>query len=1064
MKKTLKWLITALLCVGCIGFATMAASCNQKQSYAVIYNVDKGKPVRQGTYTVGENFTLPTPTANASWYGWYFTGWYYDAACTKKVSRRDIDLSYVTDSKLTLYAGWSDIRTIYFDSKTTQILPEVEYHIGDTVKLADLPTPDAYVVGGQTCDFVCWVGANDNQPITGDFTMQTENMYLYARYNTGVNDQYDLKEVGYVPMNNSANTQVFDYTLNDGEIYSVDIVLPERPTTFNGDSGMILGAESFNPVSKQFNNYILMFVCAYENGFGSLVFYATQLTENTVVEKDALGNVVDEKTDSSTSFSLVKRVPLDSADLFGTAYYKKMMQYKENGGECTLTYTMRRRGDKTWYIGVDGTEYFSVTLEDSQTESTADNGENKVYTTTKKTWLVGENSKLVGLRAKTRNMAYKNLQVTDAELTLNFSAGVGSVDTAQKACSYNTPIGQLPVPTRSGYQFKYWYYVKNGEHVVIDENTVFDTEAWQIHAKACWEKDVPEYFNVAFNTGVQGYTVDSLTAWEAGNELETPTLARPFYTFSGNWYYDENCTQLVDLIDVDTSKAVDGTITLYAGCTYKDELFTSADWCYSNGVYTGTGTTLIDTQKLTSVGGLMRSGYTYSIDVILPCYNMSSYGNAYIYFGATGLDASSKYFKLVILGNAAANVDTHGAIQLWEQNGKTALVSRNRATEQLIATGFSEKYADYMLGNKTLKFTVGVVVKSSSCAVTIDGVELFSCNKKLLGEFFGFGSATSFAVNFCNITETKTVQVGYTGEGTQANPYKIKSVEDLTFFAERIGAGESYVGEYFALTNDIALDANTSWTPIAGSFAGILDGANYKITGLVIRSTLKNTGLFARLSGTVKRLTVYVDVESSAETVGGIAGITDGTCTIENCTVYGTIKGSWDVGGIVGSIAATQTTISGCNNYANIISTKSSGNSLIGGILGSSAASKKLSISNCKNYGSITANADFVGGVVGLLREDANSTVQNVYNYGNIIVAQNSKNVGGVIGCNRTSVTGAYCLSTATITLGTASQAANTYQAMGSETAYVGYAVGKNDTGGSLTQSGLCDENGTPVV
>ena len=70
-------------------------------------------------------------------------GVYTDAACTKKVSRRDIDLSYVTDSKLTLYAGWSDIRTIYFDSKTTQILPKVEYHIGDTVKLADLPTPDA---------------------------------------------------------------------------------------------------------------------------------------------------------------------------------------------------------------------------------------------------------------------------------------------------------------------------------------------------------------------------------------------------------------------------------------------------------------------------------------------------------------------------------------------------------------------------------------------------------------------------------------------------------------------------------------------------------------------------------------------------------------------------------------------------------------------------------------------------------------------------------------------------------------------------------------------------------
>ena len=443
--------------MGCIGAAVTAVGCAKEESYTVVYNVDKGKPVRQGTYTVGENFTMPTPTANGNWYGWYFTGWYYDEACTQKVSRRDIDLSYASGSTLTFYAGWSDVRKIYFDSRTTEILSGIEYHIGDEVKIADLPTPEPYVVGGQTCEFVCWVGANDNQPLTKDFRMQTEDMYLYARYDTGVNDQYELKDTGYVPMNTSANTTVFDYTLNDGEVYSLDIVLPEIPTSFNGDSGMILAAESFNAVSKQFDNYMLMFVCAYENGFGSLVFYATQLTETVTVEKDAEGNVINESTDSASSFSLVKRVPLESTDLFGTAYYKKMMEYKANGGECTLTYTMRRQGDKTWHIGVDGVEYVSVTLEDSTARSTAENGENTVETTTKKTWMVGENSKLVGLRAKTRKIAYKNLSVTDAALTLHFDAGMGSVAVQEKACAYNAEIGELPIPTRSGYDFKYWY-------------------------------------------------------------------------------------------------------------------------------------------------------------------------------------------------------------------------------------------------------------------------------------------------------------------------------------------------------------------------------------------------------------------------------------------------------------------------------------------------------------------------------------------------------------------------------------------------------------------------------
>ena len=278
--------------------------------------------------------------------------------------------------------------------------------------------------------------------------------------------------------------------------------------------------------------------------------------------------------------------------------------------------------------------------------------------------------------------------------------------------------------------------MQDGNHIVIDADTTFDKDVWQIHAKAYWEKQSPEYFDIVFDTGIEGYNVSPLLNWSVGNEVETPTLTRPFCTFSGYWYYDENRTELVDLVNVDTSKASGGEIKLYAGYRHDDKLFTSADWCYSNGVYTGTGTTLINTQKVSGVETLMRAGYTYTVDVILPYYDMSQYGNAYIYFGATGLDAVSEYFRVIVLGNAAENADTHGAIQLWKSGKTSALVSRNRKTEQLIATGFSEKYADYMQGGKALTVTVGIVVKSNSFAVTIDGVELFSWNEKLSGEFW----------------------------------------------------------------------------------------------------------------------------------------------------------------------------------------------------------------------------------------------------------------------------------------------------------------------------------------
>ena len=77
------------------------------------------------------------------------------------------------------------------------------------------------------------------------------------------------------------------------------------------------------------------------------------------------------------------------------------------------------------------------------------------------------------------------------------------------------------------------------------------------------------------------------------------------------------------------------------------------------------------------------------------------------------------------------------------------------------------------------------------------------------------------------------------GEGTETNPYKIGTANELAFLAEKINAGEDkYVGKHYVLVSDINL-AGKEWVPIGTKdmpFKGVFDGKNHKIVGLKINS------------------------------------------------------------------------------------------------------------------------------------------------------------------------------------------------------------------------------------
>ena len=115
------------------------------------------------------------------------------------------------------------------------------------------------------------------------------------------------------------------------------------------------------------------------------------------------------------------------------------------------------------------------------------------------------------------------------------------------------------------------------------------------------------------------------------------------------------------------------------------------------------------------------------------------------------------------------------------------------------------------------------------------------------------------------------LKTGFSGSGTQTDPYRLSTTDDMSELAGLVNSGVSFSDKYFKLTADIALPDN--WKPMgckinpntgieAGknlyAFSGTIDGAkadnigNYTLTvqngglpllGYVKGATVKNLNL-----------------------------------------------------------------------------------------------------------------------------------------------------------------------------------------------------------------------------
>ena len=254
---------------------------------------------------------------------------------------------------------------------------------------------------------------------------------------------------------------------------------------------------------------------------------------------------------------------------------------------------------------------------------------------------------------------------------------------------------------------------------------------------------------------------------------------------------------------------------------------------------------------------------------------------------------------------------------------------------------------------------------------------------------------------------------GVTGNGTEAEPFILKTADHLAWFRDYVNTGKTSACAKIA--DDVeAIDMSTvchkadaekqvaelSWTPIGSKkYQGTFDGNGKTIRNLFISSTSNDIGFFGCAADCrIKNITFdNAKVKGNENCSTGILAGYAGSCVIENIktTESCSVEGKEETGGIAGRANGN---ISNCENHAIV-----NGSYYVGGIVGICFDSEN-SITSCANYGAITGTDQFVGGIIGYFGE---GSLQNSANYGNIT---GDARVGNLIGyaniCNINNVLG----------------------------------------------------------
>ena len=289
------------------------------------------------------------------------------------------------------------------------------------------------------------------------------------------------------------------------------------------------------------------------------------------------------------------------------------------------------------------------------------------------------------------------------------------------------------------------------------------------------------------------------------------------------------------------------------------------------------------------------------------------------------------------------------------------------------------------------------------------------------------------------------------GNGDVDTPYIITKAEELAWFRNQVNGGKNKICakiadnvevidlKDFCHAEDVSQNLKElSWVPIGTAnkpYKGTFDGNNKTITNLYIKTAHNDVGFFCMIMGATIQDLIFdnAKVENVSTTytkalcTGILAGGSDagtnppshikGIKTTKNCTVIGqndtggivgnacniniencenrsSVKGESYVGGIAGNYYYKN--IKRCTNYGTVETVKNN-SQRTGGIIGYADGT---SIEDCANYGKLTSKGWYYGGIAGEMR--GNSSIQNVFSYGDMTYANGSGIIIGYVDRNST--------------------------------------------------------------
>lgn len=410
-------------------------------------------------------------------------------------------------------------------------------------------------------------------------------------------------------------------------------------------------------------------------------------------------------------------------------------------------------------------------------------------------------------------------------------------------------------------------------------------------------------------------------------------------------------------------------------------------------------------------------------------------------FGVYAVQQSANVLSIRNFANFGQTVE----IELQRDlTGKIAQqIARKDATNgdwSTVAATFKDDYS----GLTAYAAVINCDKSTNNRQITWGGWTLLT-SKYYLGAMINGKIETSFDITYPKLSVTD-----FEGEGTKANPYKLKTLDDLVLLADKVngeeptlGTGQTkfarpFLGKYFRMENDIDM-SGYRFQPIGADwshqFAGTFDGNGHTIKGLTV-STGANG--YAGLFGKADTLSVIKNVKFdkaevlaanyyagvvAAWTLGdiqncqvtnsvvsntgqtGAAGIAAIARNVTDCNVTtSNITGAFGyAGGVAGQINGT---ISNC--YAVNVSIKAGGVTDTypsGGVVGSlyMGHAEKCYFSGSLD-GRYTSNLS-LGGVAGVCYQ---GSVNKCYATGTVYGYGNQAAVGGVVGNLYGSITDSY--------------------------------------------------------